>query len=247
MKYQTKILSTLFLILFSSFVFADDDCISFILLGQSNMAGQGKVAELPKTQRALPKNTRFYLNGALATLSAQKKFGPEVSFAYAVSAIYPNKTINIIKFAPGGSLMKDWLKNGQHYQTLKKQLERIHKQTPLNPAGVLWMQGERDTKSLQLAKNYSSDLKKFINMLRKDLKNPRLPFAIARVSIPEAFRPAVKEIRNAQENVSHKLPYVRIFSTDLLEKNPDKVHFNSRGQLQLGRLFAASLLRASPK
>lgn len=217
--------------------------LSFILLGQSNMAGQGKVSELGKQRKILPKNVNFFLNGSIVKLPSLKKFGPEVSFAHAISSSFPRKKINIIKFAPGGSLMKDWLKDGNHYKTLKIQLGRIGKNTNLNPAAILWMQGERDTKSAQLAKSYPAHLTKFIKKIRQDLNKPKLTFIIARVSIPESFRPAVNAIRTAQELVSRKVPNVRLFSTDSLKKNPDKVHFNTNGQLKLGRLFAETLLR----
>lgn len=217
--------------------------ITFILLGQSNMAGQGNLSEISKAKKTLPKNVNFYLNGSISQISKQKKFGPEVSFAHAVSSAYPNKSINIIKFAPGGSLMKDWQKNGHHYRTLKKQLARISKKTNLNASAILWMQGERDCKSPQLAKAYSANLRNFINTIRKDLKKPKLPVIIGRVSVPEAFRPAVKEIRKAQELVSKKVPYVALLSTDSLKKNADRIHFSSQGQLKLGRLFATTFLR----
>lgn len=220
-----------------------DNNISYILLGQSNMAGQGKVSELGKQKQLLPKNVHFYLNGSIAKISTQEKFGPEVSFAHAISSVYPRKTINIIKFAPGGSLMKDWLENGHHYQTLKKQLNRISKNKSLNPTAILWMQGERDTKSSHLAKSYPAHLTKFIRKIRQDFKNPNLTFIIGRVSIPELFRPAVKQIRQAQELVSKKVPHVRLFSTDLLKKNTDKVHFSTKGQLRLGQLFAEQCIK----
>lgn len=238
-----KALAFLFLTFLSQAIWAEssNNNLTYILLGQSNMAGQGKVSELAKEKQRLPKNIHFYLNGAEVQIAAQKKFGPEVSFAHAISAKYPKKTINIIKFAPGGCLMKDWLKSDYHYQTLKKQLYRISKKVALNPSAVFWMQGERDTKSVQLAKTYPTDLKKLIGMLRKDLKKPKLAFIIARISIPEAFRPAVKEVRQAQEKVSKEMPFVRIFNTDLLNKNSDKVHFSTQGQLQLGQLFAKAL------
>ena len=238
-----KVLVFVFLTLFSQTIWAknSNNSLTYILLGQSNMAGQGKVSELAKEKQTLPDNIHFYLNGSEAQISTQKKFGPEVSFAHAIAAKYPRKTINIIKFAPGGSLMKDWLKSGYHYQTLKKQLHRIGKNTVLNPSAIFWMQGERDTKSVQLAKTYPADLKKLIGALRKDLKKPKLAFIIARISVPEAFRPAVKDVRKAQEKVSKETPFVHIFATDSLKKNSDKMHFSTQGQLQLGQLFAKAL------
>lgn len=219
----------------------EKNSLTYILLGQSNMAGQGKVAELTKDKKSLPKNIHFFLNGSEVKIVNQQKFGPEVSFAHAITAKHPRKVINIIKFAPGGSLMKDWSKNGHYYKTLKKQLQRISKKASINPSAIFWMQGERDTKSVQLAKTYSSDLKKLIGSLRRDLNKPKLAFVIAKISIPEEFRPAVKDVKKAQEKVSKEMPFVKIFSTDALKKNSDKVHFSTQGQWQLGYLFAKAI------
>lgn len=216
--------------------------ISFLLLGQSNMAGQGLVRELPRSMKYKPKNIRFYLNGSLTDMNKQTKFGPEVSFSRDMALAYPNKIINIIKFAPGGSLMRDWLSKGHHYLTLKKQLNNISKLTQINMKGVLWMQGERDTKSLELAKNYKKELVSFVKLLRADFRSQKLAFVVGRISVPEAYRPAVKEIKLAQEAVCSILPYMKIISTDGLAKNEDKVHYSTQGQLKLGHLFARKIL-----
>ena len=244
-----KIISFFILAMISQLSWADNSfskqdekvSLTYILLGQSNMAGQGKVAELAKEKKTLPKNVHFFLNGSEVRIINLKKFGPEVSFAHAIAVKHPKEIINIIKFAPGGSLMKDWVKNGHYYKTLKKQLQRIRKKASLNPAAIFWMQGERDTKSVKLAKTYPADLKKLIGALRQDLKRPKLAFIIAKISIPEAFRPAVKEVQMAQVKVSKEMPFVRIFATDTLKKNSDRVHFSTQGQWQLGQLFAKSV------
>ncbi len=217
---------------------ASNGDLTFLLLGQSNMAGQGKVSELNASFKTLPANVNFFLNGSRVDIAAQQKFGPEVSFARRIAQAHPDKTINLVKFAPGGSLMKDWLKGGYHYQTLTKQLNKIRKTEKLDIRGILWMQGERDTKSLASANRYKKSLERFIVMIRRDLGKPGLPFVIAQISMPEAYRPGVKPVKLAQQEIPRELPSVSSFSTDTLQKKPDKVHFSSAGQIELGKRFA---------
>ena len=217
---------------------ASENELTFLLLGQSNMAGQGKVSELNGAMKRFPANVNFFLNGSKVTLSTQQKFGPEVSFARRVSQVFPSRKINLIKFAPGGSLMKDWLVGGYHYQTLAKQLDKIRKKHSLDVRGVLWMQGERDTKSLLSGNHYKVSLEQFILTLRRDLAKPRLPFIIAQISIPESYRPAVNLVKQAQQNTAKEMPAVSFFSTETLPRNADKVHLSSEGQLALGLRFA---------
>ena len=208
------------------------------------MAGQGLVSELDDEQKALGNHVELYLNGELTSLSTLNKFGPEVSFAHTLAKKYPTSTIRLIKFAPGGSLMKDWISkdSGKHYDTLIKQAKKASGGVIPKINGVLWMHGERDTKSKQLANNYEDGMQTFIKMLKSDFKNDQLPVALARISIPAAFRPAVSEVRSAQEHISKISSSIHLISTDDLSKNSDKVHFDTKGQLILGRRFAEVLL-----
>ncbi len=212
----------------------------YLLLGQSNMSGQGKVAELTASHKRLPKNVEIYLHGKLAKIANLSKFGPEVAFAHSLAKKYPAALIRLIKFAPGGSLMKDWTSKarGKHYDTLIKQVKKISQGKIPKISGVLWMHGERDSKSVQLANHYKQSMQTFINMLQHDFHNKKIPFAIARISIPEAFRPAIPNIRAVQEEMAKSSPYIKMISTDDLSKTNDQVHFDTKGQLLLGKRFA---------
>lgn len=252
MKIKNRILSLaimlflLFTSLLSTTVFAKAEFTPinqqrvYLLLGQSNMSGQGKVTELTAGHKRLPKNVKLYLHGKLVKIVNLSKFGPEVAFAHSISKKYPRASIRLIKFAPGGSSMKNWtLKaRGRHYDTLVKQVKKSNEGKMPQINGVLWMHGERDSKSVQLANHYKQYLQTFINMLQRDFRNNRIPFAIARISIPEAFRSAVPNIRTAQEQMAKSSPYIKMISTDDLSKTNDQVHFDTKGQLALGKRFA---------
>ena len=216
---------------------------TYLLLGQSNMAGQGLVSELNDQQKVLDSHVKFYLNGELTSISTLNKFGPEVAFAESIVKKYPNSSIRLIKFAPGGSLMKDWVSRdaGKHYDTLIKQVKKSNGGTLPKIDGVLWMHGERDAKSKQLADAYEKNMKTFIEMLKHDFKNDKLVFVLARISIPASFRPAVPEVKLAQEHIAQLSELIHIISTDDLSKISDQVHFDTQGQLVLGKRFAAMM------
>ncbi len=240
-------LVTVFLLSFSSSIMAENTSnklYTYLLLGQSNMTGQGLVNELDEQQKTLGNHVKLYVHGKLASLSTLNKFGPEVSFAQTFSKKHPKSLLHLIKFAPGGSLMKDWISKdrGKHYDTLVKQVKKANGGVIPKIDGVLWMHGERDTKSKELADNYEKGLRTFIKMLQTDFKNNKLPVALARISIPAAFRPAVSEVRLAQEHISTTSPFIHLISTDDLSKTSDKVHFDTKGQLVLGKRFAEVLL-----
>ena len=237
-------MTSVFLLFFSSALLAENTTpnklYTYLLLGQSNMSGQGLVSELNNKQKSLDNHIKLYLHGKPALLSTLNKFGPEVSFAQVISKKHPNSVIRLIKFAPGGSLMKDWTSkdSGKHYDTLIKQVKKASNGVLPDIHGVLWMHGERDTKSKKLAHDYEKGMKTFIEMLKTDFKNDQLSIVLARISIPVAFRPAVPEVRLAQKHISQLSSSIHLISTDDLSKTSDKVHFDTQGQLVLGTRFA---------
>lgn len=238
-----KYLLLLIFIFSSQYALASSNATkTFLLLGQSNMAGRGNVAELAPHLKRLPANITFFLHGKAVDIARQPKFGPEVSLAHELAKMYPNKKINLVKFAPGGSMMRDWLRGRPHYQTMNKMLGRIRKNHTLDISAVLWMHGERDTKSMSTAGSYQKDLARFIQTLRQDKNKPNLPFVIAQISVPEAFRPAeIKTVKKAQQDTARSLPSVQVFSTEQLSKRSDQTHYDTSGQIKLGQLFARYL------
>lgn len=238
-------MKTFFLLLFifiSQNAFASSNgTMTYLLLGQSNMAGRGNVAELDHGMKTMPANVTYFLHGSKADISRQAKFGPEVAFAKELAKKYPNKKINLVKFAPGGSMMRDWQKGRPHYQTMTKQLNKVRKDHNLEGdiSGVLWMHGERDTKSISTAQSYKGNLERFIRTIRQDMNKANLPIVIAQISVPEAYRPAeIKMIKKAQQQTASDVSGVKVFSTEQLSKRSDNVHYDTKGQIGLGRLFA---------
>lgn len=242
-------IAIVFILSFSSTLLAENTTsnksYTYLLLGQSNMAGQGLVSELDDEQKVLGSHIKLYLHGKPASLSTLNKFGPEVSFAQMLSKKHPKSIIRLIKFAPGGSLMKDWTSkhSGKHYDTLIKQVKKASGGVIPEIHGVLWMHGERDTKSKKLANEYEKGMKTFIKMLKADFKNDQLSIVLARISIPAAFRPAVPEVRLAQKHISQSSSSIHLISTDDLSKTSDKVHFDTQGQLVLGERFAEVFMK----
>ncbi len=89
----------------------------YILSGQSNMEGQGKISELPPTYAA-PIEGAFYWNGDTfepfnpqhTRLSKKASdFGPELSFTHTIKQLFPDRDLYIIKtYASGQGLHHGW-------------------------------------------------------------------------------------------------------------------------------------------
>ncbi len=235
----------------------------FVLAGQSNMAGVGYFSQLPGWLQVKPRNVDFYQYGHLARFSNQPRgrIGPEVAFSKYIAAYYPGRRISIIKFAVGGTSLYDWAKDwnprlsrrmtqspirNSLYDVVRRQIgwSKVLDTPGSSVTAFLWMQGERDARFPQAADAYYGNLQKLIGDLRRDYRSPHAKFILGRINPPQSTnRPAVNIIRQAQESINRQIRETGLVNTDGLSKHPDQVHYDTRGQILLGRRFADEFRR----
>jgi hypothetical protein len=105
-------------------------------------------------------------------------------------------------------------------------------------SAFIWMQGERDARFPRAANAYLGNMQRFIHDLRRDYNSPHARFILGRINPPSTHRPAVNVIRHAQEQLARRVRATHYVTTDDLQKAADQVHYNTRGQIRLGRRFA---------
>lgn len=137
----------------------------------------------------------------------------------------------------------------QKYRTALAQLEK-QGDTPV-ARGFVWMQGEQDSKHEESALAYADNLKRLRNRLTEDLGlEAPLPMVFGQVlpDEPAAARFTHREeIREQMARADGEakgekaIEQARMVSTDEMELLPDRVHYNARGQLKLGREFAHAM------
>ncbi len=241
-------------LLFSTPLQAKD--LVFVLAGQSNMVGQGKASELAPAYRQVPANVDYYYNGYKTPLNRFKHFGPEIGFAHEISRRFPHDRIKLIKFAVGGTSMFAWdpiwdpvkassTRNASAGPLFKKLIKTVNIQFDGNNselAGILWMQGEADAKYLNAAKQYAGNLNRFVNALRRELHSPNAMFIMGSVNPPLRLFPSTPIVQHAQKVSASRIRNLRLVKTDDLGKRNDHVHYNTSGQLELGKRFARAFL-----
>lgn len=218
----------------------------FILAGQSNMAGSGSdISALPEEFRKPQRNILFFDGNSWLPLEAgrtsayEKNFGPEVSFGQAMSKEL-GEPIGIVKLAvPGTNLAVEWSPENEKslYVKLFSTVKAAQKSRPIVISGMLWMQGERDSKFEDMSNAYQKNLVHLIEKARKDFEFAEMPFVCGRVNPKYPF---AGQVRKAQESID--LPGYKMVNCDDLPKNSDNLHYSSKGQLELGRRFASAML-----
>ncbi len=238
----------------------------FILAGQSNMVGQGKVKELPDKFQMIAKNVAIYSSenykeSTNIELRNKNLFGPEITFSHALSRYYPEDRIVILKFAVGGSSLLAWspnwdsgsaaiTKDAEKGPIYSKMIAFFNKLSFLNDIelnklsidGILWMQGERDARFPAAGNNYLDNIITLIKAFRTDFDARSAPFILGRVDPPAELYPARDTVRKQQYQIQNEYPNVTMVDADGLSKWDDNLHFDTEGQLELGLRFAEAYI-----
>ncbi|MFT4692083.1 MAG: hypothetical protein ACJASX_000188 [Limisphaerales bacterium] len=237
----------------------------FLLAGQSNMTGQGRAIQLKPPLNLPHDRIRIWAHNRWEQFVPTKSFGPGLNLAHEFAKLWPDDTIGVIKVAIGGtgisSFQPDWTKEsadrskdgrkGNLYQDITEAVTAARKISEFALVGFAWKQGGKDMRYPRLAKEYLSNFRKMISGLRKDLNVPDLPAFIATYGTREEFenfdgpinksRPGAFDVIKAQLDAADQIPNVVAFSHGKLPCHKDGIHFNTEGQLILGKMFADSM------
>lgn len=232
----------------------------FVLAGQSNMQGwQGDGEHYPDDANGIDKQIRFYWvtpqfsssQGRWTCMRPQGglfpkgHFGPEVTFSrLLVGAGYHPA---IFKVSLGStSLALVWKAPGENgmYDQMVSELENavalLHRQGHrVSFRALVWIQGESDAESEELAAGYENRLRVLIDHFRRVVaKEERLPIILG-LDEQHWWVKAIPKVLEAQQQIAEGDPQIIFTSMVGLEK-ADATHLTPRGLEEHGaRLFAA--------
>jgi len=227
----------------------------FLLVGQSNMAGRGKVTKADRVGNprvlALGEDGRWKV--ATDPLHFDKPnivgVGLSRSFANAIADSDPTVTIGLIPCAVGGSPISAWEDGGYHEST------KTHPYDDAMPRarhalqygvlkGILWHQGESDSKP-GAAEVYEQKLHTLIARFREELEEPNVPFIAGQMG-QFAERPwsdAKKLVDRVHRKLPDTIPHTAFVNSNGLKHKGDKVHFGADSYRILGKRFAEQYLK----
>ncbi len=219
----------------------------FIMAGQSNMAGRGRV----EPQDTLPNSRILTINSSNEIIVAKEPItfytpdyrglGCGLAFAKELLTLVPDDvSILLLPTAVGGSPIHKWIADSPHRNVLlfTNFIEKVHiggQQGEIK--AIVWHQGESDANEQGIASR-KKDLKVLFKAFRHEVGNQHLPILVGELG---AFsnNPEKWAAINAQ---SHR--YVKtdryaamVHTADLPEKG-DHVHFNGVAQREMGKRFA---------
>ena len=220
---------------------------SFLLIGQSNMAGRGlreeeiwvdtthiKTLRNGKWQQMFrPINPDCWTSGA----NLAESFAEKYAATYGVD-------VGLICCAYGGSSLDQWKPGGLLFDNAVNQARLASRTSTI--AGVLWHQGEQDCHP-ELAATYRERFEKMMQEFRRQLDLYDVPFLVGEIGdfLPEGALVErcrldnYKAVNKALAEIAANNEMTGLVSAAGLTSNADKLHFNSPSLYEFGlRYFA---------
>ena len=186
----------------------------------------------------------------------KKSFGPEIFFGIEMAKIYPDDKLLFIKRSIGGTSLygcwnPDWTAENakvmdeedepklySDFQNYIQEVLKDYDPSEYEFAGMLWVQGEADSKVTTAAKAYNQNLQRLIEGMRNFTYEPELPFIIFQVGsgkVVEGMEAVAKRIKNVALIPQNKNPNSEDYYP---EYAPPKSHYTYVGMKKIGQRFA---------
>lgn len=220
---------------------------SFLMIGQSNMAGRGYGKEVPPIY---DEHIKMQRNGLWQIMSEPINFdrpsagvGLAASFAASWRLDHKEEEIGLIPCADGGTSLDDWAVEGTLFENAISQAKLAQRTSHL--AGILWHQGENDC-SPEKAEKYGEKFSVITETLRQELNIPEVPLIIGGLGdfltsgIFGKYFSSYPLINQALEEFAKTHANCYFVSAKGLTANADGIHFNALSQRLFGiRYYSA--------
>lgn len=218
---------------------------SFLLIGQSNMAGRGLIGEAEPVDTA---HIKILRNGRwqpmFRPVNPDRPFSG-VNLAEGFAEQYARTyggDVGLIPCADGGTSLEQW-KPGELLFDHAGYSARLAQRTS-TIAGVLWHQGEADCAEA-LNAVYAERCTALFAELRKQLDLYDVPFLLGGLGdfladcSFDANLVHYDKVNAASQQIAAAQPMTGFVSAAGLTSNPDHLHFNSRSLYTFGRRYFA--------
>jgi len=227
---------------------------AYLLLGQSNMSGRGDIEPDPDQ---VPHPRVLQLSAVNHWLTAidplhhhdypgNVAVGPGLTFGKTVANSNATDVVGLLPCAHGGTAISEWAKGTMLYSNaIGRAAAATNDGVVL--MGILWHQGEADSKNTTDANAYQQKLTNLVNDLRADLGAPDLPFICGQLGewLPAGSYPYAATVNVALSNMPSIVNNTACVSAGGLSHKGDFIHFDAASARELGRRYAAALAALS--
>lgn len=226
---------------------------SFLLIGQSNMAGRGFLNEVMPIQ-----NSRIHVlkNGRWQKMFTPVNFDRSfagVNLAESFADAYEKEhhvDVGLIPCADGGTCLDQWQVGGLLYDHAVFQARLAARTSTI--AGILWHQGEGDCRE-DLYPLYEAKFVKIMNAFRKELNLYDVPVLVGGLGDFLANCELDKELKNyslvneSLKRIAAGNSMTGFVSAEGLTSNSDNLHFNAKSLREFGLRYYREFSRLEDK
>ncbi len=230
-----------------------EDVWVYILAGQSNMAGRGKVEPLDtipdsriftinkEGKLILAKEPLHFYEPTMTGLDCGLSFGKEL-----LKHVPDSISILVLPTAVGGSSIGQWIndstfRNVTLLTNFKEKIEIGKKYGTIK--GILWHQGENDATAQETIEIYDKQLQKLFTIFRNEIDNIELPIIIGELGSFSNTDDNWQAINLKIKEYIRTDPNSYLIRTNDLKNKGDRVHFDSEGQREIGKRFAERIIK----
>ena len=212
---------------------------SVLMLGQSNMAGRGRIDEAVAIQTAgisVLRNGRW--RAMYRPVNPDRKTSGVClaeSFAERYIQEHPGVQVGLIPCADGGSTINQWLPGTRLYDNAVFQAKLALRSSTI--AGILWHQGESDSQNDKYLV-HGKKLKLVLDSMRKELDLCDVPVLIGGLgdflADYDEGHQQWPQINEEMEKLTQSDPKMAFVPATGLGHNGDNLHFNAEALYAFG-------------
>lgn len=226
---------------------------SFLLIGQSNMAGRGVIGDVPPIENESCRMLRMGrwqkmrepINPDRGIFEGTTRSGVGLGASFADTvAKATGWTVGLIPCADGGTRIDQWAEGEILFDHAVMMARLAMRSSALS--GILWHQGESDCGSDESSLAHKKKFRAMITALRRELGAEELPLLIGELSHQFDPKYQMEDRHLAVNRQYHELSAVlspcKIISAEGLSMKPDGLHFDAAAQRIFGVRFAEAYL-----
>lgn len=169
--------------------------------------------------------------------------GLAMSFGQTLLEQEPNVDIGFVPCAVGSTPIARWLPAADLYESAMTAATAAQKSGSVK--GLLWHQGEHDSKKEADATHYAVHFSEMVAAVRQELGAPTLPVVVGGLGHFLAARPEFPFFRIVEltlQQLPETVPDCRFASSEGLQDKGDSLHFDAQSQREFGRRYATAYL-----
>lgn len=224
---------------------------SVLMIGQSNMAGRGDLADVPAIRNPrcfMLRNGRWQpmrepVNPDRPIFEGRYRSGVSLGSSFADSyARQLDRNIGLIPCADGGTAMAEWMPGQLLFDHALLQTKLAQRTSQLK--AILWHQGESDSHDPALLESYAQRFLEMIHVLRREVGD--VPVIIGQIhpgivaQVPDA---QVARMNGIFAEIAGQLPGCAVAKAADLTLKPDNLHFDAVSCRELGKRYFAAYLQ----